>query len=512
VVIESTSNDHVFGYVLEVLTTGLYPNNLDIIREYVQNGYDAIQTLRELGVRGSEEIHINVEDNNITIHDTGIGMDRDTVEKYRYFGYSEKITSKNTGFRGIGKLAGLSVAMDLEVITSKFNIPNQYKIIFLASKMLKKVIEGKKVGINYPLNELINEHTFIEEFPENAESHYTKVILHNIKDDAKDLLDIDTLREHIGQVMPVEFNKEKFSLASVIQKKLNENVKGYRPVEVFLNNEKVYKPYSDRDGLSGLVFFEVYANNNSKYELIAYAWAMKNGNNSKAISNESIRNIRAIYKGFMIGSKDLLTSVLFSPGRQFLASWFAGEIYIIDEELIPTSARDNFESNSARHTLFENLREQIGRKLDKTANQTSQVNSIKKELEKSIKLIEKIDTLVEEQVPKEIISQKKKEIEERAKTLQKKLQQNKTSISNELQKDANKILKGLDEKKEKVEEIKNNNKVNTEINFNAKEKQLYEIMIKSIKTYFKKYELENEEELISHAYQKLVKVFGTKSS
>jgi hypothetical protein len=506
----NNTNDHVFGYVLEVLPTGLYPNNLDIIREYVQNGYDAIHSLRELGVRGSEEIHINIEGNSITIHDTGIGMDRDTVEKYRYFGYSEKITTKSTGFRGIGKLAGLSVARDLEVVTTKYNIPYQYRVKFLASKMLNKVIEGKKIGINYPLNELINDHTIIEEFPEDPITHYTKVILHNIKEDANDLLSNETLMSHIGQVMPVDFDDNKFKLGKIIQDKLLSNVNSYRTVEIFLNGQKVLKPYSDSDGLSGLTFHEILSDNGD--DIVAFAWVMKNGSNSKAIINGQVKNIRAIYKGFMIGSSDILTSVLFSSGRQFLSGWFAGEVYIMDEELIPTSARDNFESNGARQILFKNLREQLGKVLDRTANQTSKVNSITKELEKTKKVIQNIQSVTPEEFPKDAIIQKKKEIQETTKKLERKLEQNKSALSNELRKNVVKIIEDLNQEKTKIEEMESNQNINTEVNFSPKEKQVYEMMVSSIKTFFKKEGLTNEEELISHAYKKLIKVFGTKST
>lgn len=270
---KDNNTDHVFGYVLEVLTTGLYPNNLDVIREYIQNAYDAVKTLRNNGLRGSEQIHITIEENSITIHDTGIGMDRDTVEKYKYFGYSEKTTINNTGFRGIGKLAGLSVAKDLEVITSKYGVPYQYNVRFSASKMLEKVIMGKEEGENYPLNELISEHTIIQEKPENINSHYTQVVLHDIKEAARDLLDEKILRKHISQVMPVDFSPN-FKLGPILQEKLLTNIASYYTVDIYVNNEKVYKPYDDIDELTGLEFFPIY-NNDENGEIVAFAWVMK---------------------------------------------------------------------------------------------------------------------------------------------------------------------------------------------------------------------------------------------
>ncbi|WP_062239018.1 ATP-binding protein [Fictibacillus sp. FJAT-27399] len=506
---KTSNTDHVFGYVLEVLTTGLYPNNLDIIREYIQNGYDAIKNLRELGVRGTEEIRIKIENNSIIIHDTGIGMDRNTVEKYRYFGYSEKITTKNTGFRGIGKLAGLSVANDLEVITTKYGVPYQYKIMFSASRMLKKVIEGKKVGENYPLNELIKEHTIIEEYPEQSNSHYTQVILHDIKEDANDLLNIERVQNYIAEVMPIEFQKEQFTLGSIISEKLVDNLTDYKTIEIFLNNKKIFKPYSNSDGLSGLRFFEVFDEESSNQKLLAYGWVTKNGNNSKAIQNDLVKNVRLFYKGFRIGSNDLITNALFSSGRQFLSSWFAGEIYVFDEELIPTSARDNFESNSARKKLYQNLREKIGKNLDKIANQTSQNNSVHKEIDKSNKLLESINNL-KELIPMEVVSLKKKEIEERVSTLEKKINNNKNNLTGETEKKAKEVLVNLKKQKKAIKDLEQNKEEYVEINFSQKEKQVYDIMIKSIKTFFKKNKLENEEELLSYAYSKLEKVFGIK--
>lgn len=512
--VEKQQEDHVFGYVLEVLTTGLYPNSLDIIREYVQNGYDAIQALRDIGVRGPEEIRIWTEDNSVIIYDTGIGMDKNIVEKYRYFGYSEKITTKNTGFRGIGKLAGLSVAKDLEVVTSRYGVPYQYTVRFLASKMLDKVLKGKQLGINYPLNDLIKEHTIIEEAPEDSNVHYTKVILHNVKDDAKELLDEETIMNHVSQVMPVNFDENVFGVAPVIVEKLKFNLPSYFTIDIYVNNCKVFKSYKDSDDLSGLSFYPVIRkDDNGEEELLAYAWVMKNGQRSGAINNPLIKNIRVNYKGFMIGRHDLITEVLFTPGRQFIASWFAGEVYVLDERLIPTSARDNFENNVARRELYSCLREQIGKNLDKIANKTSQNNSVKKEVETAKKLVEQVERTVQsKEIPKEVLKMKENEIDWQIKKLEKKVSANKSTISTEHAKKAKQLLEDLQTHKTKIIEIKQENNNNLELNFTNGEKQVYEIMLKSIKTFFVKNGIDNEEELIAHAYKKLAKVFGTKAT
>lgn len=113
-----------FSYILEVLTQGLYPNVFDVLREYVQNAYDAVDKHRKAYRKRNYKIKIDITDNSVFVFDNGIGMDGAKIKKYRYVGYSEKKANENAGFRGIGKLSGISVAEHL-IVTYDTRVRNR---------------------------------------------------------------------------------------------------------------------------------------------------------------------------------------------------------------------------------------------------------------------------------------------------------------------------------------------------------------------------------------------------
>ena len=70
----------VYANILESLTSGLYNEINFAIREYLQNGYDAIKSAKKISVPEPDEgycINVQVTKDNriITITDNGIGMD-----------------------------------------------------------------------------------------------------------------------------------------------------------------------------------------------------------------------------------------------------------------------------------------------------------------------------------------------------------------------------------------------------------------------------------------------------
>ena len=72
--------EEVGGELLDILSRGLYSDARDAIREYAQNGVDA----------GASTIRVTVNGPRVVIRDDGAGMDKETLQKSRRFGISEK--------------------------------------------------------------------------------------------------------------------------------------------------------------------------------------------------------------------------------------------------------------------------------------------------------------------------------------------------------------------------------------------------------------------------------------
>jgi hypothetical protein len=102
-----------------IVTIGerLYEQSIELIRELVNNAYDADAT----------RVDVTVTDQEITVADNGEGMDREGLEQYFNVGSAEKLVNpisprfgrNRIGQFGIGKFASLAAASRFEIVTQK---------------------------------------------------------------------------------------------------------------------------------------------------------------------------------------------------------------------------------------------------------------------------------------------------------------------------------------------------------------------------------------------------------
>jgi len=162
-VVIKPEEEYAYGFIIEVLTSGLYPDVFHVIREYVQNSFDAIIAWRRIiGDAQAGNMQITIDPPSIFVFDDATGMDLKKVREYRYVGYSNKSMGTSAGFRGIGKLSGISVAEKLILTTSPYGVAERYKLVFDAKTMLDHILELKQQGQNIPLNELIQKYTTLD--------------------------------------------------------------------------------------------------------------------------------------------------------------------------------------------------------------------------------------------------------------------------------------------------------------------------------------------------------------
>ena len=100
-------------YTLESLTNGLYASPLDMYREYIQNAVDSFDEAIASGIEFPDKLFIDItvdpEKRSVVIRDNGIGVSSESLEETLLdIGNSQKSRTTSRGFRGIGRLAGLS--------------------------------------------------------------------------------------------------------------------------------------------------------------------------------------------------------------------------------------------------------------------------------------------------------------------------------------------------------------------------------------------------------------------
>jgi molecular chaperone HtpG len=116
----------VGAFVLETLTTGMYTNPLDTLREFIQNSADSIHQGEQQGIlsknAGRIQVCLNPKQHTLSIRDNGVGISQ--VEAYTRLvniGMSGKRIETDAGFRGIGRLAGIAYCKTLYFRTSMAN-------------------------------------------------------------------------------------------------------------------------------------------------------------------------------------------------------------------------------------------------------------------------------------------------------------------------------------------------------------------------------------------------------
>ena len=100
-------------FTLESLTTGMYNEPETCFREYIQNAVDSLDQAVEQGIISEKdsriEIIVNDEQCVISIKDNGTGIKSSLARRVLLdIGNSTKLHTVNRGFRGIGRLGGLS--------------------------------------------------------------------------------------------------------------------------------------------------------------------------------------------------------------------------------------------------------------------------------------------------------------------------------------------------------------------------------------------------------------------
>ena len=334
-----------YGSVLEALSFGLYPDKRHVIREFTQNSYDALNAWRD--VSGEQEVapvELVIQRPSIFIADSGLGMGKSDVHRFRYFGYSEKERGKSAGFRGIGKDSGLAVAERIIVTTSRYKDPGRYTIVVDAQGMLGEIASKK----NPPLEELLEKHSSIAREDEDPESHYTFVELNNIRKDSEVLFDTGNVKDYLSQNTPVPLDPE-FDHAPEVESRLSSYVEGFSHIHLLLQGEEVYKPFPDHH--TGPEYVAIFASDEQDAPLIAYCWYC--GHKQKGQFPEKDKS-GLIYrlKNFAVGDRDLTRKTLWraTPERAF---YFFGEIHVLDKGIVPSADRTDFEDNDARTRLYD---------------------------------------------------------------------------------------------------------------------------------------------------------------
>jgi hypothetical protein len=363
-----------------------------IFREYIQNAVDSIDEAVESQVlridEGKVVVEIDKQHNRIIIQDNGLGIPQsEVISDLLDIGNSKKIHSERRGFRGIGRLVGLSYSDRLSFVTSYPGETIAHRITFDGQRLRELLIPGEHD--HFELDDVLKEVTTIDTFPEEKSTHYCKVILDNVENQ-EGILEKEKVANYISQTAPVPYSPIDFSFANQIHQffiKSKLELKEYKIyIKDEISEEQLFKLNRDSflankqrkiwDSLKG-IYIDKFISSNGKV-LAVYWYGLTNRLGS--ILNDGIKGLRMRKGNILVGDKRTLDSV-FKEGR--FNGWFQGEIFVIDNNIIPNARRDDFELNQSYLELKKYLSE-LGEKLSKEIRELSlQRNSNKQSCEKT---------------------------------------------------------------------------------------------------------------------------------
>jgi hypothetical protein len=399
----TTTPELVYAQAIPILASGLYPEKVQIIREYVQNASDAIDAFRQIAEHIEETtdplIKIMIQGRSLIIWDNGIGMDGEEVEKLKRIAYSEKREGQEAGHKGIGRLAGIAVARKLVVSTTSYGDPTLHRFEFRARDLMNDIDEKKRGGIQEAASEVINRYTKIETLEVDRKDHYTMVELRDI-DDHPELLDPVRLKQYIGEMAPVGFSPT-FEHGKQIARELATHVPDYSPKAIWITTEtgsrsQIYKPYTEEMGIADPDFIQIIDLQDSQ-KVLGFCWCASKGQSMLGrirpsgkkftVDGESVeareRLAGVCYKlfGISVGGRTLPLTTLWEKDYT-RALWFTGEVHIVDKNIKPTTDRSDFIESEARNRFYAAARVQVGQRLKTRAQQISNDRLAHEEAEK----------------------------------------------------------------------------------------------------------------------------------
>lgn len=379
--------------VVKLITSGLNVNPLTIYREYIQNAADSIEKLPN-GESGSVEIEVDPINKRVTIHDCGVGLSIQQVERELIpFAKSNKKFPRDRGFRGVGRLSALPYCEKLKFLTREEKSTPVIQVTW-DSIGLRKNFESFNT-----VEELVSEFVTIEllEDQEFADRFFEVQIEGIPRFIASSILNRNLVSEYISETCPVPFNPS-FPFSSTISNRLDSSLELLN-LPIYLNNNSlpIFRPQENEvplpsDKSSDFTEYEDFQIPDvSGTGVAAFGWIAHSTYSGVISKSSRIRCIRARLGNIQIGDETVFDH-LFTESR--FNRWCVAEVHIVDSNIVPVGSRDYFEPSPHLRNLENHLRT-ICRQIEKRCRAASRKRNQKKKLMERLNLMEQRMNLVE---------------------------------------------------------------------------------------------------------------------
>jgi molecular chaperone HtpG len=380
---------YIGSYVLESLTTGMYGESENAIREYVQNAFDALRSAVQQKLITDEIARITVTltaGDQITIYDNGVGVAASAAyTTLTSIGASKKDRQKQAGFRGIGRLAGIAFCDRLTFRTKAqgddFESTVAYNCVALRNGMNNGTLK---------LVDLLQSAVSFEQLPSTDKSaHFMEVNLIGLSAAPEVFKDAGRLRTYLAETSPVGF-EPSWDKGPAISEYASKTAWAIETARLSLGTsalalKPIYKLYKDAfvgkgDSLQKIEWIEYFLGSSGRW----WAW-VGHTNQSEIVNEKNVHGLRVRVKNIAIDKTTILDELFTMVNKSYsrFNSYYVGEVHISPSLLIPNARRDGFEDNEAWRQVKKELERELCKPLGKKAYENS------KKRQRSLEKIEK---------------------------------------------------------------------------------------------------------------------------
>lgn len=346
----------VGAFVLETLTTGMYTNPLDAIREYIQNASDGIISAERFKIlkpnAGIITITIDPGARTLTVRDNGTGVpSADAVARLLNVGMSSKVYGQEAGFRGIGRLAGIAYCKRLQFRTTACH-EDEMTIVTFDCEGIRRSIAPSMREVE-ELADVLKKHTTQDLVETKKDEHFFEVRMEGIDTRLSEFLNMQVMEDYLSQVTPVEYDAQRFLPATRIQQWVKERGIQIPSVRLLLQHldasapKEVFKPYRTHYRTKQKNF-DIYVKDvrffpeDASPKSLFWMWYGVT-DLLGMLDDERVAGLRFRRNNIAIGGPERVAELF--PGKEGrLNYWTMGEIHILSDGVIPNARRDGFES------------------------------------------------------------------------------------------------------------------------------------------------------------------------
>ncbi len=266
-------NGNVGASILNIITESLYDKPIVVFREYVQNSVDSFRKLEPK--KNQEDLSCKIWINNKDLYflDNGKGISKEKFfDEMKSIGFSEKDKSRDIGYKGIGRLSGISYCNKLVFINVCSFKNNDYQMYCIDSEkynMIKRQPNYNELSFGQMM-ESIGRYIPAVEDDEKAKiqknlNKYKDIFekqdtgfLVILKDISEVLLRImenqreKEFYEELGWLLPVRFKEELFSITEgelfeeMVEPSQESNIIAAKSYNISFNDKVIERPINKK--------------------------------------------------------------------------------------------------------------------------------------------------------------------------------------------------------------------------------------------------------------------------